>query len=115
MDYNNSSASIGGLNRANPVVQDSMAAQQARDKPLLDVEYEQTERALIELDQSVQWLLQRIQPVCQPYAPGNSVAATASREPETPASELRMKLRNLRILAEGASVRIADVRYTIEV
>lgn len=91
------------------------AAEPVCDASMLDIEYDQTERALIELDQSVQWLLQRIQPVCQPYAAGNSVAATASREPETPASELRMKLRNLRSIAEGASARIADMRYTIEI
>lgn len=92
-----------------------LAAAPARDKPMLDVEYDQLEKATLELDQSVQWLIQRIQPICQPSPVGNATEGAGSREPEAPSSEMRTKLKNLRGMVENISSRIAEVRYTIEV
>jgi hypothetical protein len=86
-----------------------------RDKPMLDVEYDQLEQAALELDQSVQWLIQRIQPICQPSTAGKAIEGNSCVEPASPSSEMRTKLKNLRGLVESISSRIAEVRYTIEV
>jgi len=86
-----------------------------RDKPMLEVEYDQLEQAALELDQSVQWLIQRIQPICQPSTAGKAIEGNSCGEPASPSSEMRTKLKNLRGLIETISSRIADVRYTIEV
>jgi hypothetical protein len=86
-----------------------------RDKPMLEVEYDQLEQAALELDQSVQWLLQRIQPICQPNNGTKAVEGSSSREPEAPSSEMRTKLKNLRAIVEGVSRRISEVRFTIEI
>lgn len=87
----------------------------ARDKPMLEVEYDQLEQAALELDQSVQWLIQRIQPICQPNNGTKAVEGNSCGEPASPSSEMRTKLRNLRGTIEHISSRIAEVRYTIEV
>lgn len=83
-----------------------------QDKPMLDVEYDRLERAALELDQSVQWLIQRIQPICQPACATKT--AQGSQEPEAPRSEMRAKLQNLRSLVESISDRISEVRFSIE-
>lgn len=93
----------------------AQAPEMPRDKPMLDVEYDQLVQATVDLDQSVQWLIQRIQPICQPSPVGNATEGPGSREPDAPTSELRTKLKNLRGLVESISSRIAAVRYTIEV
>lgn len=92
-----------------------IAAMPARDKPMLDVEYDQLQQAALELDQSVQWLIERIQPICQPNNGANAVEGSSTREPEAPSSEMRTKLKNLRGIVESIDRRIAEVRYTIEV
>ena len=86
-----------------------------RDKPMLEVEYDQLEQAALELDQSVQWLLQRIQPICQPCTGCKAIEGSSPREPDAPESHMRTKLKNLRGLVESISSRIAEVRYTIEI
>ena len=93
----------------------AMLAAMPRDKPMLEVEYDQLEQAALELDQSVQWLIQRIQPICQPSTAGKAIEGSSSREPDAPSSELRTKLKNLRAIVEGVSRRISEVRFTIEI
>ena len=95
--------------------QQHAVAAPARDKPMLDVEYDQLVQATVELDQSVRWLLQRIQPICQPSTEGKAIEGTCGATPDAPTSELRTKLKSVRGLIESISGRIADVRYTIEV
>jgi hypothetical protein len=90
------------------------AAPNERDTPLLDVEYNRLAQSAMELDQSVQWLLQRIQPVCQPANSAQS-KETTSRVADSPASEVRMKLQKIRELVEGTSRRISEVRFSIEI
>jgi len=90
-----------------------LGATPARDKPMLDVEYDRLEQAALELDQSVQWLINRIQPTCQPAAP--TKATDGCREPDAPSSQMRTKLGNLRGIVESISSRISEVRYTIEI
>lgn len=91
------------------------AAAQVRDKPMLDVEFDQLAQAAAELDQSVQWLIERIQPICQPCIAGKAIEGNSCEEPASPSSEMRTKLKNLRGLVESTSRRIAEVRFTIEV
>jgi len=111
--YDQQRSGISGMLDA--TVGTSMLAAAPRDKPMIDVEYDQLEQAALELDQSVQWLLQRIQPICQPNNGTKAVEGSSSREPEAPSSEMRTKLKNLRAIVEGVSRRISEVRFTIEI
>lgn len=107
--YAGGAALLGGeMTRAQ-----SQQPQPVRDKPLMDVEYDHLEQAILELDQSVQWLLQRIQPVCQPAT--GAIGSGQSNAPDAPESHMRTKLKNLRGIIESISGRISEVRYTIEI
>lgn len=86
-----------------------------RERPMMEVEYDQLVQATIELDQSVSWLLQRIQPICHPCTAVKATEGPSCREPDAPASELRTKLQNMRGIVEGISKRIAEVRFSIEI
>jgi hypothetical protein len=95
-----------------------MAGNSIRDKPLMNIEFDRTQEAVSGLEHSIDELLARIQPVCQP-SPVQSdtklASGAISNMPEATPSEIRSRLVGLRIRIAQLSSRIAGTRYTIEV
>ena len=84
-------------------------------QPLMNQSVEQLQKSITELGASVEWLPQKIQPVCQPQPPIPGGSAEKVRAVEAPPSSLRADILIAKANVERISQSIAGVRYLIEV
>lgn len=82
---------------------------------LMDLSIKQLHGSLEELSASVEWLVQKIQPICQPQPPMAGDTAKEIRAVDAPPSSLRADILQAKAKVERISQTIASVRYLIEV
>jgi hypothetical protein len=117
MNYaNNAINQQANSNFAGFTVQAGQIGNTPAEQPYLTQEFERTHAAVSDLESQLEWLIQKIQPICQASPPASGVGGSCgSGQPEAQPSEVRQTLINLRNRIDGMSYRIAAVKYTIEV
>lgn len=87
----------------------------APDVPLLPQELDRMQAAILDLDVQLDWLITKIQPVCQPSSPTPPTEAASTGQIMATPSGIRQSLIDMRRRIEGLNSRISAVKYTIEV
>lgn len=83
--------------------------------PLMVQEQDRLYSAIAELEGQLDWLLQKIQPVCQPPVPVPTSDGSKTGQIEATPSLARQALISLRHRIDAMSRRVSEVKYTIEV
>jgi hypothetical protein len=93
----------------NRAVQDAIAL------PLMVQEQDRVYSAIADLEKQLDWLIDKIQPICQPAPAVPSGEGSAGQQIEATPSVTRQALIEFRKRIDEMSRRISEVKYTIEV
>lgn len=112
MQYGNSQSKPNSILEQQPYI--AALPEKAIEAPLLPQEFDRMHGAVSDLEGQLDWLIQKIQPICQ-CVTVPSTGASGETSLQAPPSELRQLLINLRARIDGMTRRISEVKYTIEV
>lgn len=118
---------MNGLNQSNPKAEMQMKqsfydnvpgrslAQDAVALPLMVQEQDRVYAAISDLEKQIDWLIDKIQPICQPAQAVPTGVDGQSQQIEASPSVTRQALIEFRKRIDEMSRRISGVKYTIEV
>ena len=86
------------------------------EAPLLTQEFDRITSAVCDLENQLDWLIKKIQPICQAVGSGVTAGISVGADKqEAQPSEMRQTLIHLRNRIDGLTYRISGIKYTIEV